>query len=123
MERRRKNEVFLAFDADDAELKRETLELYWVCYVAAGWSFHVVIDGRLPKLKPMRLSLDEDLHEQFVERVRMFGRYAMLGERGRLERLFWYYLSRKEIGGYIVLPHVSYIKRETMNATYESIFR
>lgn len=113
----------MAFDADDAELKRETLELYWVCYVVAGWSFHVVIDGRLPKLKPMRLRLGKDLHEQFVERVRMFGRYAMLGESGRLERLFWYYLSRKEIGGFIVLPHVSYIKRETMNETYESIFR
>ena len=113
----------MAFDVDDGLLKRETLELYWVCYVAAGWSFHVVKDGRLPNLKPMRFKLDKELHERFVERERMIGRYAIVGDMGRLERLFWYYLSRKEIGGYIVLPHVSYIKRETMNATYESIFR
>lgn len=113
----------MALDADEVDLKRDTLDMYWVCYVATGWSFHVVKDGRLPKLKPMRFRLNKELHERFVERERMIGRYAIVGEMGRLERLFWYYLSRKEIGGYIVLPHVSYIKRETMNATYECIFR
>lgn len=123
MESGRKKEIFFALDADEVCLRRDTLEMYWVCYVATGWSFHVVKDGRLPKLKLMRLRLDKELHERFVERERMIGRYAFVGEMGRLERLFWYYLSRKEIGGYIVLPHVSYIKRKTMNATYESIFR
>lgn len=104
-------------------MKRETLQRYWVVYVSGNWCVHVAIDGKLPRVGTGRVRVTEELHGMFVEKVRALGCYAYLGERGKLERLFWHYLSKYAVGSWIEMPHVSYIKRETMTKVYENVFR
>lgn len=97
------------------------IEEYWVVVMRRiGEGAEVIRDGRAPQGRGMRHRIAADERARYAELERGLKRAS--GGAAKAERLMWHYLRRKRCGDWIEIPHVSYIRKRTLERIYRSIY-
>lgn len=97
------------------------IEEYWVVVLRrSGGAAEVIRDGRAPQGRGMRHRIGAEDRARYAEQERGLARAS--GGAAKATRLMWHYLRQRRCGDWIEIPHVSYIRKRTLERIYRSIY-